>query len=71
MRQGHGSWNEYRSGFCGFFEVCAALAIFASLALPPRNSRDRPPALRGLILAMSGGFVVPLAAPVATLVLRG
>lgn len=53
-------------------KVCAALAIFASLALPPRNSRDRPPALRGLILAMSGGFVVPLAArPVATLVLRG
>lgn len=43
--------------FLGWALVCAALAIFASLALPPRNSRDRPPALRGLILAMSGGFV--------------
>jgi hypothetical protein len=43
------------------FEVCIALAIFAYLALPPKNSHSsaRAPAMRGLILAMSGGFVVP------------
>ena len=39
-------------------EVCIALAIFAFLAMPPKNSNNRAPAMRGLILAMSGGFVV-------------
>ncbi|CAL1134054.1 unnamed protein product [Cladocopium goreaui] len=52
--------NKFLSkNFLGWALVCIALAIFAYLALPPKNSHSsaRAPAMRGLILAMSGGFV--------------
>ena len=41
-----------------FLKVCLALAIFGFVTLPP-PSRDSRIALRGLMLAMGGGFVEP------------
>jgi len=42
--------------FLGWVLVCISLALFAGLTIPPKNGA-RPPARRGLLLAMAGGFL--------------
>ncbi|CAE7203296.1 unnamed protein product [Symbiodinium sp. CCMP2592] len=42
--------------FLGWILVCISLSFFACLTMPPKNG-VRPPARRGLLLAMAGGFL--------------